>query len=48
MLLTTFVDGKRNNGTPGYRYFVDAFCYAGDKTGYDEKAYSSVVKTAVR
>ena len=36
------------NGTPGYRYFVDAFCYAGDKTGYDEKAYSSVVKTAVR
>lgn len=37
-----------DGNTPGYRYFVDAFCYAGDKTGYDEKAYSSVVKTAVR
>ena len=43
-----FEDIITYNGTPGYRYFVDAFCYAGDKTGYDEKAYSSVVKTAVR
>ena len=36
------------NGTPGYKYYANAFCYAGDSTGYDEKAYSTAVKTAIR
>ena len=41
-----FEDIITYNGTPGYRYFVDAFCYAGDKTGYDEKAYSAAAPSA--
>lgn len=36
------------NGTPGYKYYANAFCYAGDSTGYDEKAYSTAIKTAIR
>lgn len=35
-------------GTPGYKYYAIAYCYAGDSTGYDEKAYSTAIKTAIR
>lgn len=34
-------------GTPGYKYYIIAYCYAEDSTGYDQKAYTSAVKTAI-
>ena len=33
-------------GTVGYSYYVTAFCYAGDSTGYDEKPYTSIIVKA--
>ena len=35
-------------GTPGYKYYAIAYCYAGDSTGYDEKTSTSAMKTAFR
>ncbi len=36
------------NGTPGYKYYATAYCYASDSTGYDEKPYTTAIKTAIR
>lgn len=33
-------------GTVGYSYYVTAFCYAGDSTGYDQKPYTSIIVKA--
>lgn len=33
-------------GTVGHSYYVTAFCYAGDRTGYDEKPYTSIIVKA--
>lgn len=35
-------------GTPGYQYYAVGYCYAGDSTGYDEKSYTTGVKTAIK
>lgn len=35
-------------GTIGYQYYAIGYCYAGDSTGYDEKPYTTTVRTAVK